>query len=120
MSQLDWRGHVSGEFLYIAVGLSRRTLLPAPIVVVLRVQKPIGLLVKNGFFGVSRVPLFLDGLNVPALAQDDWIALVEGFLLHDFLLDSNGPMLIALCLFGLTFSDCGLDAVQSGIVDVDR
>jgi hypothetical protein len=102
---------MSGKLLHVAVGFSGRALLPAPVVVVFRIQEPIRFLVQNRLFGISRVPLLLNGFHIPALAQYDRIALVERLLLDYFLLDSNGPVLIAFCLLGLALADCGLDAV---------
>ena len=63
------------------------------------------------FFGVGRVPFFLDCAHVAALAQHHGITLVEGFFVRRILLDSEGAMLVGVWLFGLAFSDCRFDAI---------
>lgn len=72
----------------------------------------------DGFFGVGRVPFFFDGAHVSALAEHDWITLVEGFFVRRVLLNSKSAVLVGVWFLGLAFSDCGFDAVKSGVIDI--
>jgi hypothetical protein len=107
-------GEPDGLFLAVAA-FGRRPFLFHPLVVVLRVDEALSLFGDYGLLGLDGVPLLLDCLHVPPLAQHHRVLLVEGLLVYELVLDGVDPVVCALALLRLALAHCLFYSVESGV-----